>query len=91
MKHIQTLPYLSQEWRSTYGMRNLVESSNNLLKLPTAEDMANAGKRSGRGFTFNYLAMAIAVVSSSLNRIVTFFVSEAKRASKDQVLHRARR
>jgi hypothetical protein len=73
VKHIQTLPYLSQEWRSTYGMRNLVESSNNLLKLPTAEDMANA------------------VVSSNLNRIVTFFTTEAKRASKDQVLHRARR
>jgi hypothetical protein len=53
--------------------------------------MANAGKRSGRGFTFNYLAMTIAVVSSNLNRIVTFFTTEAKRASKDQVLHRARR
>jgi hypothetical protein len=53
--------------------------------------MANPRKRPGRGFTFNYLAMTIAVVSSNLNRIVTFFVAEAKRASTDQVLHRARR
>jgi hypothetical protein len=53
--------------------------------------MANAGKRSGRGFTFNYLAMTIAIVSSNLNRVVTFFIAEAKRASTDQAQHRARR
>jgi hypothetical protein len=36
------------------GMRNLVESSNKTLKDRNFEDLKNVGKRSGRGFAFQY-------------------------------------
>lgn len=82
IKHAQTYPYKSKAWRDAYGMRNLVETSNNLLKLASEEDLGNARKRSGRGFAFTYLASALASASSNLKRMVTFFEAEAKRASE---------
>jgi hypothetical protein len=89
IKFIQKFPYQTEAWAGHYGMRNLVESSNNHMKLSSAEDIGNRRKRSGRGFAFHYLAMALAAVSSNLRRIVTFFEAEAERAQGGK-LQRAR-
>lgn len=89
IKFVQKFPYRSEVWARHYGMRNLVESSNNHMKLSSAEDIGNRRKRSGRGFAFHYLAMALAAASSNLRRIVTFFEAEAQRADGGK-LQRAR-
>ena len=80
IKFLQKFAYRSNIWKLHYGMRNLVESSNNHMKQSSAEDIGNRRKRSGRGFAFHYLAMALAAVSSNLRRIVTFFEAEAQSA-----------
>ncbi|WP_134454308.1 hypothetical protein [Cryobacterium adonitolivorans] len=46
----------------------------------SAEDIGNRRKRSGRGFAFHYLAMALTAVSANLRRIVTFFEAEGQSA-----------
>jgi hypothetical protein len=89
IKFLQRFPYRSEIWARHYGMRNLVEPSNNHMMLSSAEDIGNRRKRSGRGFAFRYLAMALAAVSSNLRRIVTFFEGEAQRADGGK-LQRAR-
>lgn len=89
VKYLQKFSHGTREWRAHYGMRSLVEASNNLLKHPQFEDMANKSKRSGRGYAFNYLAMALSVVSSNVRRIWTFFNAEAAR--EDKPLTRRRR
>lgn len=89
IKFLQKLPYGTKEWHEAYGVRSLVESSNNLIKLASAEDIGNPKKRSGRGYAFHYLAMTLASVSSNIRRIVTFFEAEAKRTTKGK-RHRAR-
>lgn len=89
IKFLQKFPYRTELWERYYGTRNLVESSNNLLKLASAEDIGTAAKRSGRGYAFHYLAMTLASVSSNLRRIVTFFEEEAARTTVGP-LHRAR-
>jgi hypothetical protein len=60
--------------------RSLVESSNKLMKDASAEDLGNSTMRSGRGFAFNHLATALAVVSPNLRRLRAFFVKEAVRS-----------
>jgi hypothetical protein len=60
-------------------MRSLVETSNKLMKYGD-EDLDNSTKRSGRGFAFNYLAAALAAVSSNLRRLRAFFVKDAVRS-----------
>ena len=82
IKFQQKFTHESETWTAYYGMRSLVEASNNLVKLASAEDLGNPKKRSGRGFAFHYLASALAVVSSNLRRIITFFESEAARTRK---------
>jgi hypothetical protein len=89
VKFLQKFPYRTEIWAEHYGMRNLVESSNNHMKLSSAEDIGNRSKRSGRGFAFHYLAMTLAAVSSNLRRIITFFEAEAKRVQGGK-LQRAR-
>ena len=51
--------------------------------------MAIPGFRSGRGFTFNYLAMAITVIPSKLNRIKMSLAANPTRVSADQARHLA--
>ena len=72
-------------------MRSLVEASNNLVKLASAEDLGNARKRSGRSFAFQYLAATLAVVSSNIRRIITFFENEAKRSDAPKTRTRRRK
>lgn len=90
IKHLQKFPRLSRDWKDHYGMRSLVESSNKLLKDPSAEDLGNTAKRSGRGYAFQYLVSTLASASSNLRRIFTFLVEEAKRSSGGK-LERVRR
>lgn len=76
-------------------MRNLVESSNNLLKTDAHGDIGNSKKRSGRGNAALYLTFTFAVVTSNLKRIATFFKAEALRIEDANtgsgVKHRKRR
>jgi hypothetical protein len=90
IKHVQKFAHGLEDWRRHYGMRSLVESSNKLMKNSGAEDLGNWAKRSGRGFASQYLASALAAVSSNLRRLRTFFVEDAKRSSGGK-LERLRR
>lgn len=90
LKHVQKFPYLSPEWQRHYGMRNLVESQNKLIKHGNHEDLGNKSKRSGRGYAFHYLVSTLAVVSSNLRRIRTIFQSEAKRIGPSKQRSRRR-
>ena len=73
-------------------MRSLVEASNNLVELASAEDLGNARKRSGRNsFAFQYLAATLAVASSNIRRIITFFENEAKRSDAPKTRTRRRK
>jgi hypothetical protein len=91
IKFWQPIPFKSPQWRACYGMRNLVESSNKLLKDDLTSDLENARKRSGRGYAATYFALAFAVVASNLTRIASFFVAEASRIEDSKKLHRTRR
>lgn len=91
LKFAQKFPGKSLVWQKWYGMRSLVEASNNLLKLSSAEDIGNKKKRSGRGFAFHYLAATLAAASSNIRRIVTFFEDEAKRSTPDRIRERRRK
>ncbi|MBC7593633.1 MAG: hypothetical protein H7288_06815 [Kineosporiaceae bacterium] len=82
IKYLQKFTHESETWAAHYGMRSLVEASNNLVKLASAEDLGNPKKRSGRGFASHYLASTLAVVSSNIRRIITFFTAEAKRSAE---------
>jgi hypothetical protein len=91
LKFLQKFPAKSAIWRKWYGMRSLVEASNNLLKLASAEDIGNKKKRSGRGFAFHYLAATLAAASSNIRRIVTFFEDEAARSTPERIRTRRRK
>ena len=91
IKYVQPLPHNGTEWRGYYGMRSLVESSNNLLKSPAHGDIENTKKRSGRGYAATFLALTFAVVTSNLKRIASFFVAEANRIETSHTKTRARR
>lgn len=81
IKWLQEFPYNSAKYNGFYGMRNLVESSNDLIKDGNQEDLANPKKRTGRGFAFHYLAAALGAVSANVRRIATFFEADHKRAT----------
>lgn len=91
LKSLQKYTHESEDWTGHYGLRSLVEASNNLIKLASADDLGNAKKRSGRGFAFQYLASTMAAVSSNLRRIITFFEAEATRSAQKQVRARRRK
>ena len=91
IKFTQRFPYKSPQWRAQYGMRNLVEASNSLLKTAAHGDIENTAKRSGRGYAATYIALTFAVVASNLKRIVTFFVAEATRIEDNIIRERSRR
>jgi hypothetical protein len=73
------------------GMRSLVESSNKTLKEGNFEDLNNIGKRSGRGFAFQYLAATLAAVSSNLRKISQFFIAEATTLAGGKLTRQRRR
>ena len=91
IKFTQRFTYKSPEWRAQYGMRNLVESSNSLLKKGAHFHIEDTTKRSGRGYAAVYLALTFAVVASNLHRIFVFLIEEAGRIQPDQKQQRSRR
>ncbi len=91
IKFLQKFACKSETWKRWFGVRSLVESSNNLLKLASAEDIGNSKKRSGRGFAFNYIAATLAAVSSNIRRIITFFEEETKRSTPTRIRYRRRK
>lgn len=80
IKFVQKYPYESPEWNARKGLRNLVEASNRLLKKGTKFNIADPDQRSGRGYAFTYLSVALAVVADNIHRIRAFFYAEAQRA-----------
>ena len=83
-------PLLPNEWIEIAKLRHPGVGIRLTAHKPSGV-LSVARKQSGPGFTLDYLAMAIAVVLSYLNRIVTFFVAGADLASTDKVRHRAHR
>jgi hypothetical protein len=91
LKHLQRFAYKSDEWASYYGMRNLVEASNSRFKDANREDLGNRGKRSGRGFSSNYLVTALAISSFNLRSIATFILKLRDKAIEKPVRKRRRK
>lgn len=67
---------LDKRW---YGMRSMVEASNKVLKGKRFENLGDPGKRSGRGFAFQYLVATLMAVSANIRKIAAFFEADAKR------------
>ncbi|GAA1214493.1 hypothetical protein GCM10009655_12200 [Rhodoglobus aureus] len=91
LKHLQRLAYKSDAWASYYGMRNLVEASNSRFKDSNQEDLGNPKKRSGRGFSSNYLLTARAISSFNLRSIATFILKLRDRAIEKPLRTRRRK
>lgn len=84
IRFLQKFPHGTPEWHAHYGMRSLVEASNRLQKKGTRFDIADPDQRSGRGYAFTYLSVALAVVADNIHRIRAFFYAEAARAEEAQ-------
>jgi hypothetical protein len=91
LKHLQRFAYKSQEWASYYGMRNLVEASNSRFKDANREDLGNPKKRSGRGFSSNYLVTALSISSFNLRSIATFILKLRDKAIEKPLRARRRK
>jgi hypothetical protein len=91
VKFLQKYTHESEIWVAYYGMRSLVEASNNLLKLASGDNIGDPKRRSGRGFAFHYIAATLAAVSSNIRRIITFFRDEANRSTDIRVRSRRRK
>lgn len=91
LKHLQKYPYLSDTWEKWKGMRSLVEASNRLLKMSTKFNIEDPDLRSGRGFSFTFLATALAVVADNIHRIRTFFYRQEAKAAKPTLRARRRK
>ncbi|GMA90711.1 hypothetical protein [Homoserinibacter gongjuensis] len=68
----QRYPYKSHTWKRWYGLRSTVEHVNSHIKNSSHEDAANAGRRGGRGYAYQYLMATLAVVSGNIRKIITF-------------------
>ncbi|QYH34591.1 hypothetical protein [Salinibacterium sp. M195] len=91
LKHLQRFAYMSEEWASYYGMRNLVEASNSRFKDANQEDLGNTKKRSGRGFSSNYLVTALAISSFNLRSIAAFILKLRDKAVEKPIRARRRK
>ena len=91
VKSLQKYAHESEIWTAYYGMRSLVEASNNLLKLASGDNIGDPKRRSGRGFAFHYIAATLAAASSNIRRIITFFRDEANRSTDVRVRSRRRK
>lgn len=89
LKHTQKFMYKSKTWLAYYGMRNLVESTFNSIKM--VEEIGNPRKRSGRGYAAQYLAATLAIVSGNLRRLRDFFKDESKRDQPERSRERKRK
>jgi hypothetical protein len=91
LKHLQRFAYKSYLWSSYYGMRNLVEASNSRFKDSNREDLGNPKKRSGRGFSSNYLVTALSISSFNLRSIATFILKLRDKAIEKPLRTRRRK
>jgi len=91
LKHLQRFAYKSDLWASYYGMRNLVEASNSRFKDSNQEDLGNPKKRSGRGFSSNYLVTALSISSFNLRSIATFILKLRDKAIEKPLRTRRRK
>ena len=79
IKWLQKYPHGSVLHKRWYGMRSMVESSNKVLKGKRYENLGDPGKRSGRGFAFQYLIATLMAVSANIRKIAGYFENDAKR------------
>lgn len=79
VKWAQKFAHGSLLHRKWYGMRSMVESNNKVLKGKRFENLGDPGKRSGRGFAFQYLIASLMAVSANIRKIAKFFENDAKR------------
>jgi hypothetical protein len=63
---------MSHTWKRWYGLRSTVEHVNAHTKNPGHEDIANSGRRGGRGYAYQYLMATLAIVSGNIRKIITF-------------------
>jgi hypothetical protein len=73
LKREQYFHYGTDEWRSAYGMRNVVESANRNLKRTQFEIIADPDLRAIHGNTFTYIVVALAAVVENMRQILSFF------------------
>lgn len=90
-KHVQKFPYKTKTWQKHYGMRNLVETKNKESKRERFAFLGDKGKRSGRGYTFNYIAATVAIVASNLRKIAKFFVKAEEKEAEEEGTRARRR
>jgi hypothetical protein len=76
LKHEQYFHYGTEEWRTAYAMRNVVESANRNLKRTQFENIADPDIRAVHGNTFTYIVVALAAVVENMRQILTFYKSE---------------
>lgn len=76
LKHEQYFHYGTEEWRTAYAMRNVVESANRNLKRSQFENIADPDLRAVHGNTFTYIVVALAAVVENMRQILTFYKSE---------------
>ncbi len=76
LKREQYFRYGTDEWRSAYGMRNVVESANRNLKRTQFENIADPDLRAVHGNTFTYIVVALAAVVENMRQILTFYKGE---------------
>jgi len=76
LKHEQYFHYGTEEWRTAYGMRNVVESANRNLKRTQFENIADPDLRAIHGNTFTYIVVALAAVVENMRQILTFYKGE---------------
>jgi len=91
VKHLQRFAYKSDLWARYCGMRNLVEASNSRFKDSNQEDLGNPKKRSGRGFSSNYLVTALSISSFNLRSIATFILKLRDKAIEKPLRTRRRK
>jgi len=72
IKHLQSFEFKSDEWRGWMGLRSHVEANNQHMKDDAHANLGSATNRRPRGYAFQALAVASAVVVSNMRRIVTF-------------------
>lgn len=78
IKWLQKFAHGTLTHKRWYGMRSLVESNNKVLKGKRYENMGDPGKRSGRGFAFQYIVATLMAVSANTRKIARFFEKDAK-------------
>lgn len=76
LKHEQYFHYGTDEWRTAYAMRNVVESANRNLKRTQFENIADPDLRAVHGNTFTYIVVALAAVVENMRQILTFYKGE---------------